>query len=364
MNEHKSIPHFHTIFLTDHLYYIPQFIPIAKELIKRNHKILFLLLGKDAPDKNQIAYNYCEASGFNPHFYNEAEPPFSCEFLINGAHAFPTTPVNYKYCASVIHGIGTKAGYYTEEQSKHDIRFVEGEQRVRMIKEMFPDSPCQLYNVGFAKLDDAFTQSNTGKAEELNALGLDANKQTILYAPTFYPSSIENMPVKFPQDFNDYNIIIKPHFFSFEKKKYTHQVKKFNKWAKADNVYLAGPEQFNLVPFMTIADIMISDESSAIFEFAALDKPVIFNQDVKYRLTYRLFKSKIKKRMDAQMDPFKKVAATLQNYSELKDLVKQELAHPESRRKERKEITEQIVGTADGKVSERIVDIMEKLLNS
>lgn len=351
-----------TIFLIHHLYYIPQFIPIAKELLRRKKKILFLLLAKDSPDKNQIAFDYCRDNDFNPHFYNETEPTFNCDFLINGAHSAPTVKIEYKYSASVCHGIGTKAGYYTEEINKHDIRFVEGEQRVKMIKKMFPNSPCKLYNVGFAKLDEAYSQDNANKGEALEKLGLDPNKKTILYAPTFYPSSIENMPTSFPADFKNYNIIIKPHFFSFEKSKYRHQVRKFNQWDQAPNVYLAGPDQFNLVPFMTLSDIMVSDESSAIFEFAALDKPVVFNQDVKYRLSYRLFKSKIKKRMDAQMEPFKKVAASLENYKDLKQIIEFELANPDHKQKERNDITAQIVGTADGKVSGRIVNIMEELM--
>ncbi|MBK3519496.1 CDP-glycerol glycerophosphotransferase family protein [Carboxylicivirga marina] len=353
---------FHTIFLIHHLYYIPQFISIAKELLKRDKQILFLLLAKDSPDKNQIAFDYCKKNGFNPYFYNEEDPIFNCDFLINGAHGFPSITVNYKYTASVIHGIGTKAGYYTDEQNKHDIRFVEGAQRVELIKQMFPDSDCKLYNVGFAKLDEAFTISEQDKLDMLQSFGLNPDKKTILYAPTFYPSSIEYMPGNFPTDFADYNIIIKPHFFSFEKKTYRHQVRKFNKWAKNDNVFLAGPELFNLVPFMTIADIMVSDESSAIFEFAALNKPVILNQNVRYRWTYRLFKSKIRKRMDGQMSQFKEVAQIIQNYKALQPIIKSELQNPNNKAEARKKITDQIVGLADGHVSERIVDIMDELL--
>jgi len=355
-NESKQ---YHTIFLVHHLYYIPQFIPVAKELKRRNKEILFLLLGLDSPDKNQIAYSFCKENDFNPCFYDKNAPVFNCDFLINGAHAFPLIDINYKYTASIIHGIGTKAGYYTEEQNKHDIRFVEGEQRVKMIQELFPESKCQLFNVGFAKLDEAFSQDNAGKTEMLRSIELNPDKKTILYAPTFYPSSIENMPLNFPENFKDYNIIVKPHFFSFEKKKYNHQVKKFGEWQKFPNVYLAEADKFNLVPFMAVADIMLSDESSAIFEFAALNKPVILNQNVKYRLTYRIFKSKVKKRMDDSMNPFKAVAKTIHKYSELKQAISFELENPQNRENERKKISQQIVGTTDGQVSIRIVNILD-----
>ena len=355
---------FHTIFVTHHLYYLPQFLPIAKELKRRSKEVLFLLLGKDSPDKNTIAYNFCVKEGFNCHFYHPDEPSFTCSFMVNGAHNFPQLNINYSFSASVIHGIGTKAGYYTEEQNKHDIRFIEGAQRVEMIKQLFPNVKCQLYNVGFAKLDEAFNITPEDKKKMIKEFNLNPDKKTILYAPTFYPSSIDRMPKKFPADFREYNIIIKPHFFSFEKKTYRHHVRLFNKWAKYENVYLAHADKFNLVPFMTVADIMVSDESSAIFEFAALNKPVIFNQDVKYRWTYRLFKSKIRRRMDSQMSPFKEVATTIEKYVQLKPTIEAEISNPLRKEFDRKRIVEQIVGTADGNVSKRIANIMEQLLEN
>lgn len=352
---------YHTIFLIHHLYYLPQLTPIAKELKRRDKSILFLILSLDAKDKVKTTYDYCKENDLNPHLYSEQEQEFQCKFMFNAAHSFPNLNIQYEYSASISHGIGTKAGNYTAELNKHDLRFVEGEQRVRFIKDKFPNANCKVYNVGFAKLDDVFSYSTTDKNELIQSLSLDPGKKTILYAPTFYPSSIEKMSTKFPDDFKNYNIIIKPHFFSFEIKTYRHQVRKFNKWNKFKNVYLAGPEEFNLIPFMTISDLMISDESSAIFEFAALNKPVILNQDVKYRLTYRLFKSKIKKRMEGQMTQYKEVALIINHYKELKPAVKQELSNPENRALQRFEISESIVGKVDGKVSVRIADIIDSL---
>jgi CDP-glycerol glycerophosphotransferase (TagB/SpsB family) len=349
------------IFVTHHLYYIPQFLPIAKELKRRNRPFLFLLLGMDSTEQNKIAEDFCQQNHFRCHFYKTGDPIFNCKFMINGANCFPNIALNYKYSALVVHGIGTKAGYYTEEQNKHDIRFVEGQHRIAKIKELFPLNKSKLYNVGFAKLDEAFVITENDKLKMIKSFGLDSDKKTILYAPTFYPSSIDKMPKDFPAYFSEYNLIIKPHFFSFLIKTYRHHLKIFKKWNTYSNVYFADVTQFNLVPFMTIADIMISDESSAIFEFAALNKPVICNRNVKFRLSYRLLKSKIKKRMDAQMDPFRDVATTVYKFNELIPAVKQELENPSLKEDARKKITEEIVGAVDGKVSERIADIMDSL---
>jgi len=361
MNVNYSAKNYYAVFVTHHLYYIPQFIPIAKELIKRKKSILFLLLGLDAPEQNEIAGNYLEKNGFPYRFYSKTEPSTSCIFMINSANSFPEINIDYKYSALVLHGIGTKAGHFTEDKNVYDIRFVEGQFRVDKIKELYPDVKSKLYNVGFAKLDEAFAVNEMDKKDLMNMMGVDLSKRTILYAPTFYPSSIDMMPDNFPEYFKEYNIILKPHFFSFTKKQYRKHVKKFNIWSNYNNFYLAGIEEFNLVPFMSVADIIISDESSAIFEFAALNKPVVVNRNVKFRLTYRLFKSKIRKRMDSNMDMFKEVGVPVYDFKELYPTVVYELEHPENKETNRKEICEQIVGTVDGKVSKRIADVMDSL---
>lgn len=349
-----------TVFVTNHLYYLPQFLPVAQEIRERGHSLLFLLLGLDLPVQNKIAEDFLRDNGFDCLFYDKNTPPIRSTYLVSGANGFPQVNVTYDKSCLIVHGIGTKAGYYTEEQNKYDIRFVEGQHRVDTILQLFPNTKSKLFNVGFAKLDGVFNVEEGAKAQMLKKMNLDETKKTILYAPTFYPSSIDKMPIGFPRDFSEYNLIIKPHFFSFLIKTYRHHLRVFEKWKSSPNVYFAGVEEFNLVPFLSVADLMISDESSAMFEFAALNKPVICNRAVKFRLTYRLFKWKKKKRMDAQMDPFHAVATSVYKYHDLKPAVDNELNHPSLREKQRMEICEKVVGVVDGNVSKRIVDILER----
>ena len=73
-------------------------------------------------------------------------------------------------------------------------------------------------DVGFCKLDPIINGDICGF--NLESLNLDSDKKTILYAPTFYPSSLEKFPKNFPEDFQEFNIIIKPHYFSLSKEKY------------------------------------------------------------------------------------------------------------------------------------------------
>ncbi len=48
-----------------------------------------------------------------------------------------------------------------------------------------------------------------------------------------------------------------------------------------DNCTILGVDEYNLVPFLIMSYLMISDKSSAIFEFTSLNKPLIIKRFLK-----------------------------------------------------------------------------------
>jgi CDP-glycerol glycerophosphotransferase (TagB/SpsB family) len=220
---------------------------------------------------------------------------------------------------------------------------------------MYPNN--KFIDVGFSKLDPIFNSETCGL--DLDSLKLDPSKKTIIYAPTFYPSSLERFPKNFPEDFQEFNLIIKPHYFSLSKEKYKNQRKLLEHWKKYTNVYLAKVDDYSLVPFMAIADLLISDTSSAIIEFAALDKPVIWCNFLKLRWTYRgIFSYRFKKRMDKDYQEYSKVAVRSDSYKMLKDNVSKQILNPKVLSEQRLHYAEKMAGTLDGKASKRIVDYL------
>lgn len=352
------------VFYTEHLYYIPQYLPVARELKKRGFPFLFVVLEsskRDIFNQNDIITSVCQREGLPFQIGENGLENTDIEYLICGGDNYPETTIPHRQNVLIVHGIGTKVSAFTEEKNRYTIRFVEGDFRLRRLKELYPDSKVILENVGFSKLDDVFQYSSSDKEAMLMKMGLDPQKQTLLYAPTFYPSSIENMSVNFPKDFENYNVIIKPHYFSYLREKYKTQRKIFKKWGAFPNVYFAGFEDYNIAPFYALADLLISDESSVVFEFAALDKPVICNRFIYLRWTYRLFgRYKFNKRMENSMNQFRDIGENVWNYKELKAVVESELQNPEKKQEKRREYTKEIIGPVDGKVSSRMVDILEK----
>ncbi len=350
-------------FIVNEFYFLQIYEYLAKLLAKENQRVLFLL-EKEHPRRSEsrnkktlkIEEDFFRRNNFDYDYLNADLSHLSTTYIVCATHHYHHYKnINFKYSVLMTHGIGTKKGYFNEDNTNYDIQFCEGSYRKEKLEELFPQAKTQFINVGFAKLDAAVNISTQEKNELIEKYKLDSNKKTILYSPTFYPSSIEKIKRRFPDDFKDYNIIIKPHFFSYELKRYARQRLILKHWNQYHNVYLAKADEFNLVPFMAVADVMITDESSAMFEFTALDKPVICYRNVKLRLSYLLNKNKLKRRMDPFIAQFNSYFRNVYTYSELRPFIDECIANPDADKEKRKEITDKLVGKTDGNVCQRIV---------
>ncbi|RTR27955.1 CDP-glycerol--poly(glycerophosphate) glycerophosphotransferase [Shewanella atlantica] len=343
-----------------HPYYLPQYLPVMNELLSRGESVHFVIYRSkeqqaalDALVKQyKLPVTWVDDAEQALEFYLKQKP----EWVIFG-NTFDGSTKLKGVCRTALmqHGIGPKAVYYTVSEADFDVRFVEGEYRLKRLQEMFPDK--LFIDTGYAKLDPIVQRKEAGL--ELSALGLDPDKPTLLYAPTFYPSSIEKMAKDWPAQFSEYNILLKPHYFSLSKPAYKKQKQLLEHWASFDNAYLATAEQTNLLPFMASADLLISDASSALFEFAALDKPVVWCDFYHLRWSYRgIFKFRFNQRMDEDLYRYAGVAVHAKTYKELKSVVDQQIAEPDSYAPQRAQYTYELAGKVDGLCSQRIVNFL------
>ncbi|MCS5587711.1 MAG: CDP-glycerol glycerophosphotransferase family protein [Porticoccaceae bacterium] len=347
-------------FDVQELYYLPQYLPIHHELIKRGqgnttfifHHGKFDTVIENIIEKENLNHVWVDNKAEANKYYQTQKADW-----IFFSNTFPFLDEVHKVSKSVQigHGIGPKASYYAQSDTPTTVRFVEGEYRTSRLKSMYPNN--KFVDVGFCKLDSIINGDVCGF--DLESLNLDSNKKTIVYAPTFYPSSLERFAKNFPEDFQEFNIMIKPHYFSLSKEKYRKQRQLLECWAKYDNVYLAKADDYSLVPFMATADLLISDTSSAIIEFAALDKPVIWCNFLKLRWTYRgIFSYRFKKRMDKDYSEYSKVAVRSDSYDSLKNNVKEQILNPKSLSDQRLHYANKMAGALDGKASQRIIDYL------
>ena len=347
-------------FDVEEYYYLPQYEPVIYELAKRNIQAYLLVHESKSKyfaniDISELGVNeilYYSFSEEKQELINQYKPAWVV--FGNYTKRIEPLPKETKF-ALIQHGVGPKNCYYKVSDGDFDIRFVEGAERLQKLQGMYPHK--NFLDVGFVKLDPIINSRLT--VPELSELGLDKNKKTILYAPSFFPCSIESLPLNLPEKLNDYNIILKPHFFSLSRDKFKKHKQRLEHWARKDNVYLVPVESTNILPYYVLADVMFSDASSTVFEFIALDKPVIWFQKYKISWAYKgLLSYRLKKRMDFDLQDYFSIGAVANDFHELCNAIKNEIETPNRFQLNRQKYTEQLIGKVDGQVKQRVVDYL------
>ncbi|RLA82854.1 MAG: hypothetical protein DRG78_06035 [Epsilonproteobacteria bacterium] len=355
MNKQQNI-----YFYVAYPYYFPHFLPISKIFNSYKHKVTYILSDKqnsknmeDIAKENNLEYMFGEDNIMD----NKADIIF---------FANPSQIAKEIDAVTVFleHGIGTKSTSFYKTIEYFDIYITEGEQKNNTLKTLYPQYEYKLANVGFSKFDEIVNFTQEDKEQLFDKYNLDKNKKTILYAPTFFPSSIEKMADNFPEEFKECNIIVKPHYLTYERKQYKKQLDKFDKWKSYDNCVVVPLSEYNLVPFLAISDVMISDESSAMFEFAALNKPVVSNRYFKLRWSYYLMPWKLAKRIDKSKDFYRTILDNANNYKETIIYAKEALDNPTKLEDKRLKFSKDLCGNIDGKVSNRIYDVVMNKIES
>jgi hypothetical protein len=183
----------------------------------------------------------------------------------------------------VFHGVGGKYGFDAPTTSMRvwDRIFFVNERRLRnFIKAgaIDADSPA-IRLIGYPKAD-ALANGRWSRDAELLALGLDPALPTVLYAPTWSPdSSLNALGVELIQRIlaMDVNLIVKLHDRSRDPGvMYSGGVD----WVARLTPVLAGRRGalatgHDISPYLAAADLMVTDHSSAGFEYLLLDRPLV-----------------------------------------------------------------------------------------
>lgn len=126
------------------------------------------------------------------------------------------------------------------------------------------DGTCEIVETGWGKLDALFT-------EHPNKANYNSDKPLVLYTPTFSPrlrssyallSEIERLSKE-----KDWQWLVKLH------PKATKEEADMYKAIQSDKLTFI--ETADLIPLLQAADVLLSDTSSILAEFALQDKPVV-----------------------------------------------------------------------------------------
>ncbi|MEA3499534.1 MAG: CDP-glycerol glycerophosphotransferase family protein [Candidatus Marinimicrobia bacterium] len=175
------------------------------------------------------------------------------------------------------HGVGIKTlriRNIVKQKNFHYHVFLEGQYWYDYIKSLGWENKADFHITGIPKLDPLFWKDYYNNENLISDLKIDPNKNTVLFAPSYKPSCIKYLKHKITELIPQYNLIIKLHPYSWSGKYAPHSQHRFyEKLAKKEeNVFLIQKDDYDIYPYLFLADTIISDTSSVINEFLALGK--------------------------------------------------------------------------------------------
>tara|TARA_B100001250_G_scaffold370577_1_gene354829 strand:+ start:1073 stop:2197 length:1125 start_codon:yes stop_codon:yes gene_type:complete len=359
------------LFDSFHLYHLPQFDPLIDLLSKDDRfQIFHSTAAVNKKEERELCLNIL-ATKPGTVIYSESEEErakmikeLDLDFFICGWSRYELDEyITTKTLTGMIyHGIGVKPSYWRDNHPRLNIRFVEGQYRMDQLRSHGVDK--ELVLTGFTKLDPLFFQNTVLDEKLTQSLGLDPSKKTILFAPTFYPSSLEPFGMKLGEYTQNYNVILKPHMWTYFLDKFgeynlvPQRNLAYDLAEKFAHIKLLGPDVYNITPYYKISDVLLTEASSTIYEMIALEKPVIVNRFYRLKLThklfrYRLFQKRLSKEMNKNISDF---CFEMDKPRDLPQLLYTALNENHKRLNIVREYQKKMLYKLDGKASERVRD--------
>ena len=266
-------------------------------------------------------------------------------------------PKFVKLKVQIFHGVSFKNCAIKPQSTAFDRLFLPGPYHRRKFIErgIFEEGDPRLVMTGLPKVDK-LVDGSVDPAQVLLAMDLDPAKKTVLYAPT---GDVGNSLNRHGEEIIsnllklDVNVIVKPHDHASDDDKCTVDwPKKLKEWK---HERLRADLGSDVVPLLAAADLLITDASSVAFEYALVDRPIIFF-DVP-EILYAARKSKI------DLDTWgRKAGDIVQSADELLDLVPSLLDDPSEKSEIRRALANDIF-FRPGTATDRAVRCLYEDLN-
>jgi len=262
----------------------------------------------------------------------------------------------------IFHGVGGKYGFDAPDRSMRewDRLFFVNERRLRnyiAADAIDADSPA-IRLVGMPK-SDCLVDGTFTRERVLDGLGLDPALPTVLYAPTWSPaSSLNAMGVDLVRALlqRPLNLIVKLHDRSRDlRERYSGGVD----WMATLQPIVRGTrgvvaDTHDISPYLVAADVMITDHSSAGFEYLLRDRPLV-----------RIHRPALLQLASVHPDYAALLASVSESVDTLPELlaaVERGLANPQHRSAERRAVAADLFyrpGTATDRCTEYLYEAIE-----
>jgi hypothetical protein len=264
---------------------------------------------------------------------------------------------------NVDHGPCFKSLRYRNLLKQPDTKYIvcaEGPYRLEKLNEYGLTDREYVCDVGLPKLDGFFT-GKYSRDEIVRRHSLDPGRKIVLYAPTYKPTSLFEVAKALPAIAGKYNVVVKLHPYSWSGKYAPHSQHRLYEKLAAEHksICLVSKEIHDILPYLFAADTMISEASSVINEFLALERCGII---------YDLEDEKLK-HSDGEPLLVEKTTKWLSNSfihisrpEQLARAVDEAVFPSPERRARLRKDKEYIYSFTDGKCSQRVKSVIENLL--
>lgn len=351
------------LFDCEHEYYWPQFFPVGKEMIQRGVSEISLSFSpplsgvkkrKIESELNYHRINWIESDS-NPKRIRHMQNWDADIIFVGNKHSFHSLKKTHNKIVMVYHGIGLKQSYYRDIPRNIDLVAVESENRMTQLLDR-GFSKTQLVLTGFTKLDPLVNSPLRSKAAYLESLALNPEQPVILYAPTFYPSSVDQVlpRLKFMQDSVQWIIALHP--FSWTKEKYKHHRQLSDQLQGYPHICVLKPHTKSLLDLMQVSDILVTDISSVLFEYLSVNKPIIQVLVLSKRINHRLFPWILSRRLDLERSSEIDFTTQVRQIQNLSEEIRNLLRNPTYLEDKRLGAQHEYLYKTDGLASSRLVD--------
>lgn len=353
------------LFQLNYLYHLPAVEPIVQLFAEDLNYDVVYQIGLDFQYKFGVFRRKVDQLKFRKYFPNNVREVVSNEEfeIVIGTDIIDRTKYKSTHYCIVYHGPTFNKTVTYRELKKHSSEkntiFTESDFTKEKLLESDSVGNSIVEVVGFPKMDP-FINYEFDRSKILNELGLDEDKKTVLYAPTYKPTSIYDLSDEIFEATINYNLIIKLHHYSWMGKYASRsQSRLFTKKLKEyKHAALLPREDFNIVPLYAVADTLISEASGALTEFLLTNKiGIIYNLDWK-----QLSRSNDEPLLSQNNDLLKDVFVQISSPSELSLAIDKALNPDEESISLAKKYRDKYFSMNDGKASKRIKAYIDNML--
>jgi CDP-glycerol glycerophosphotransferase (TagB/SpsB family) len=249
----------------------------------------------------------------------------------------------------------------------YDKLFLAGEYMKKKFVETWglAEDDSRFEMIGMPKVDPLVNGSLDREAIK-KGLGIDNHLPTVIYAPTRPSITSSSLQMVGEQIINtiadmEVNFLIKLHDRAYKqwRKKSEDWKQKLARFKKS-NVRVI--EDYDIIPYLFISDLLVSDISSVINEFCLLDRPIVL-YDVPRLIRFHKRKELARGVKTSDLEDWgRDVGVIVSDMDSLRKTIQHGLEHPEEKGEIRREFTQRFF-YKPGTATERAVEKIYKLLN-